>query len=522
MTAMSRPAVRVNQLGYLPGAPQRATLVTDATAPLEFTVRRAASGWASAVAAAPEPTSGLAVHVLDFTAADVRGETSHHAAPRTSHPFRVAPDIYRGLAADALAVLPPHALRPPPTPPSPPGPARTPSGSTRAGIRPASSTSPAAGTTPATTASTWSAAACPLWQLRASSVARADARDAGGSSTGCCGCWCPPGAAARAWRSTACTAPSGRRCRAGRTRTRRRGCCTGPRPPRRCTWPPTPPRARDCSRRGPPYAARLLAAARRAHARRAPAPAAGRPGRRGPLRRRPVRRRPSSATTSTGPPRSCGWPRASDRSSPSSWRAPTTPATRSTSRGFDFDRVAAPARIDLALVGERAAGPRPGAGERRGGGRAPAGAAGRPAVGAALRAGRGLGLGLERAHPQQPRRARRRARAITGSAGSATASPSAWTTCSAATRSGRATSPGTAPTPPGTCAPASSATDPPPGALAGGANSGPPRAGPTDPRLVGLPPQCCYLDEPTSETTNDVCIRWNAPLAAVAHYLGSP
>ena len=44
----------------------------------------------------------------------------------------------------------------------------------------------------------------------------------------------------------------------------------------------------------------------------------------------------------------------------------------------------------------------------------------------------------------------------------------------------------------------------------------------TDPRLVGRPPQCCYLDEPTSETTNDVCIRWNAPLAAVAHYLGSP
>lgn len=38
-------------------------------------------------------------------------------------------------------------------------------------------------------------------------------------------------------------------------------------------------------------------------------------------------------------------------------------------------------------------------------------------------------------------------------------------------------------------------------------------------RLVGLPPQCCYLDEPTSEVTNDVCVRWNAPLVRVASYL---
>jgi endoglucanase len=57
---------------------------------------------------------------------------------------------------------------------------------------------------------------------------------------------------------------------------------------------------------------------------------------------------------------------------------------------------------------------------------------------------------------------------------------------------------------------------PPPGALAGGANSRDTSGWPTDPRLVGRPPQCCYLDEPTSETTNDVCIRWNAPLAYIS------
>jgi hypothetical protein len=58
-----------------------------------------------------------------------------------------------------------------------------------------------------------------------------------------------------------------------------------------------------------------------------------------------------------------------------------------------------------------------------------------------------------------------------------------------------------------------------PGALAGGANSLRTPGWPQDPRLAGRPPQCCYLDEPTSETTNDICIRWNAPLAYVAAYL---
>ncbi len=60
---------------------------------------------------------------------------------------------------------------------------------------------------------------------------------------------------------------------------------------------------------------------------------------------------------------------------------------------------------------------------------------------------------------------------------------------------------------------------PPRGALAGGANSKPTPGFPSDPRLAGLPPQQCYLDEPTSETTNDLCIRWNAPLAFVTAYV---
>jgi endoglucanase len=60
---------------------------------------------------------------------------------------------------------------------------------------------------------------------------------------------------------------------------------------------------------------------------------------------------------------------------------------------------------------------------------------------------------------------------------------------------------------------------PPAGALAGGANSTRTPGFPSDPRIAGLPPQCCYLDVPTSETTNDICIRWNAPLTYIATYL---
>src|SRR5215207_10472107 len=60
---------------------------------------------------------------------------------------------------------------------------------------------------------------------------------------------------------------------------------------------------------------------------------------------------------------------------------------------------------------------------------------------------------------------------------------------------------------------------PPPGALAGGPNSRPHPDFTYDERLADLAPQVCYLDEPTSEVTNDICIRWNAPLVYVSSFL---
>jgi endoglucanase len=62
---------------------------------------------------------------------------------------------------------------------------------------------------------------------------------------------------------------------------------------------------------------------------------------------------------------------------------------------------------------------------------------------------------------------------------------------------------------------------PPRGSVAGGPASKDFPGFPGDPRFAGLPDQLHYVDEPTSETSNDVCIRWNAPLVLLAAYLGS-
>lgn len=48
---------------------------------------------------------------------------------------------------------------------------------------------------------------------------------------------------------------------------------------------------------------------------------------------------------------------------------------------------------------------------------------------------------------------------------------------------------------------------PPDAANAGGAKSTPHPDFHNDPRLTGRPPKWNHLDEPTSEVTNDVCIR---------------
>lgn len=106
MTA--RPPVRVNQVGYLPNRPKHATLVSDAKDPVHFTVRdqsgiAAYTGLSEPWSVRPEPTSGLMVHVLDFSDLTIAGAGFRiEATGQRSHLFEITSSLYDMLGADAL------------------------------------------------------------------------------------------------------------------------------------------------------------------------------------------------------------------------------------------------------------------------------------------------------------------------------------------------------------------------------------------------------------------------------------
>jgi endoglucanase len=103
-----RPRVRVNQLGYLTGLPKHATLISDSERPVPFAVRDRKSsvvhrGLSRPWASRPELTSGLNVHVLDFTHLDQQGAGFWiDGLTQRSHPFEVTSRLYDRLAGDAL------------------------------------------------------------------------------------------------------------------------------------------------------------------------------------------------------------------------------------------------------------------------------------------------------------------------------------------------------------------------------------------------------------------------------------
>ena len=107
----SRPPIRINQVGYLPGRPMRATLVTTSPDPLEFAVRTRAGalmwkGRSQPWPVRPEPTSGMTVHLLDFTGAGLRGADFRlELGTLLSHAFAVSENLYARLNIDALRVF---------------------------------------------------------------------------------------------------------------------------------------------------------------------------------------------------------------------------------------------------------------------------------------------------------------------------------------------------------------------------------------------------------------------------------
>jgi endoglucanase len=99
--------VRVNQFGYLPDGPKRATIVTDAKDPLPWQVKDASGAVVLEGMSTPrgfDSPSGTRVHTVDFGALQKAGDGFVLSADgETSYPFSVKPGIYRELLVDALS-----------------------------------------------------------------------------------------------------------------------------------------------------------------------------------------------------------------------------------------------------------------------------------------------------------------------------------------------------------------------------------------------------------------------------------
>jgi endoglucanase len=510
--------VRVNQLGYLSDGPKRATLVSTATGPVPFSVLSGAGeriwvGWSEPWPVRPEPTSGLAVHVLDFSAATVEGDGLRIVAgDATSHPFRIADDIYRGLAHDALHVF--HLLRSQHPDTSVPG--WPDAGNLYPGWRPVGTFDVSGGWYDAGDYGKYVVSgSIALWQLLF-----------GGERDEC------------RWQLDwllRMQVPPGHQY-AGMAFHRVHGTKWSPIPGR----PQEDPTHRVLHRPStaatlhlaavaaqgarlfrttdPTYAARLLTAARTAHA---------------AAHVQPVLIAPDDEGQFGGGP--YGDDELDDDfywAAAELWLATgergfleeitTSPQHHADvfhEDGFDFDRVAAPARLDLAIVPSRLPD--------------------RDRVRASVVAAAERLVQLQRAQPWgQPYAppagwdwgsngrilnnlvVLATAHQITGERqfGDAVAGGMDYLLGRNALGQSYITGYGTDRTR-HLRTRIFSHDEPPPGALAGGANSRHHPGFPSDPRLAGLPPQCRYLDEPTSETTNDICIRWNAPLASIADHL---
>ena len=105
--AAGTSAVRVNQVGYVPDGPKRATVVTTSTQSLTWQLRNVsgtvvASG--STVPRGADTSSGQSVQVADFSSYQATGSGYVLAVDgSTSYPFDIRANLYDGLRSDAMA-----------------------------------------------------------------------------------------------------------------------------------------------------------------------------------------------------------------------------------------------------------------------------------------------------------------------------------------------------------------------------------------------------------------------------------
>ncbi|MFJ7985910.1 glycoside hydrolase family 9 protein [Streptomyces sp. NPDC096351] len=107
LAAPSDFPVRVNQLGYLPDGPKRATLVSSATAPLAWQLRDASGAQVASGTTAvrgADQASGQSTHLVDFGGYAGTGTGFTLAVGgRASHAFDIAAALYDGLRADTMS-----------------------------------------------------------------------------------------------------------------------------------------------------------------------------------------------------------------------------------------------------------------------------------------------------------------------------------------------------------------------------------------------------------------------------------
>ncbi|MDG4830166.1 glycoside hydrolase family 9 protein [Solwaraspora sp. WMMD1047] len=100
------PRVRVNQVGYLPGGPKHATVVTEATEALDWELHSAAGAVVASGQSTPrgvDQASAQNVQTIDFSSYRTAGTGYTLVADgETSHPFDIAADLYEQLRSDSM------------------------------------------------------------------------------------------------------------------------------------------------------------------------------------------------------------------------------------------------------------------------------------------------------------------------------------------------------------------------------------------------------------------------------------
>ena len=100
------PRVRVNQVGYLPHGPKHATVVTESTEAMPWTLRDSSGTAVASGQSTPrgmDAASGQNVHTVDFSSVTAAGAGyTLEADGQASFPFEISGDIYAQLRSDAL------------------------------------------------------------------------------------------------------------------------------------------------------------------------------------------------------------------------------------------------------------------------------------------------------------------------------------------------------------------------------------------------------------------------------------